>query len=468
MDIIERLRAELGEANVLTGSDCAPWAEDWTGKFRGQPLAVVRPASTAEVAAVMKLASETGTPVVPSSGHTGLVGGTHAPDQLVLSVDRMRKIREIRADARLAVVEAGVILSKLHDAVGEHDLVFPVTFGARGSAMIGGILSTNAGGSNVLRYGNTREQVMGIEVVLPSGEVLDLMSELRKDNSGFDLRDLFIGAEGTLGIVTGAVLKLMPKPKAYATAMVALPALSDALDLLNRLQAATGGAVEAFEYMPRLYMERHLAVIDGARPAFDQIYDVNIMLEVGATAPRDAAVADDGSVAIVTALEEMLGEMIESGQVLDAVVARTEAQRAEMWKRREDAAEVSATKRPLVIMDVAVPLDRVAEFLDRAQIAVDRHDPGAEQFIVAHLGDGNIHLNIWMTEGGADNSETILEAVEDVVADMRGSFSAEHGIGLSKQGTMQRRKDRVALEVMTRIKAALDPDGIMNPGKILP
>ncbi|WP_102110262.1 FAD-binding oxidoreductase [Oceaniglobus roseus] len=469
MDIVEELRRIVGPANVLTGEDCAPWVGDWTGKYHGQPRAVIRPVTTAEVSAVMKLASRTGTPVVPSAGHTGLVGGTHAPDRLVLSVDRMRRIREVRPGARIAVVEAGVVLTTLHDAVAEHDLVFPVTFGARGSAMIGGILSTNAGGSNVLRYGNTREQVLGIEVVLPSGEVLDLMSELRKDNSGFDLRDLFVGAEGTLGIITGAVLKLMPKPKAYATAMVALPALSDALDLLNRLQSSSGGAVEAFEFMPGSYMRRHLEVVKGARPAFDTIHEVNVMLEIGGTAPRDAEVAEDGSVALTAALEESLAELIEEGRVLDAVVARSEAQRAEMWKRREDAAEISVSKKPLILMDVAVALDHVPAFLDRAEIALKEADAGAEMVLVSHLGDGNLHLTIWPSpETAAERGELILEKIEDVVAEMRGSFSAEHGIGLSKQGTMARRKDPVALDVMTRIKAALDPAGIMNPGKVLP
>src|SRR5690606_32693333 len=284
MDIIEQLRALIGPAHVLTGADCAPWASDWTGTYKGQPLAVLRPGNTAEVAAVMALAHATRTPVVPVAGNTGLAGGTHAPGQLMLSIDRLRAIREIRPEARTAIVEAGVILSQVHEAVAAHGLVFPVTFGARGTAMVGGILSTNAGGSNVVRFGNTREQVLGIEVVLPTGEVLNLMSELRKDNSGFDLRDLFIGAEGTLGIITAAVLKLQPMPAAYATAMVALPSLGDALSLLNKVQTATGGAVEAFEYMPAAYIDTHLQVRAGARAPFDERHDVNIMIEIGATA----------------------------------------------------------------------------------------------------------------------------------------------------------------------------------------
>ncbi|WP_108484444.1 FAD-binding oxidoreductase [Oceaniglobus ichthyenteri] len=468
MEILDALRAITGPAHVLTGADCGPWAQDWTGNYKGAPLAVVRPANTDEVSRIMALAHDTGTPVVPVSGNTGLAGGAHAPGQLVLSIDRLRKIREIRPAARTAIVEAGVILSAVHGAVAEHGLVFPVTFGARGSALIGGVLATNAGGSNVLRFGNTREQVLGIEVVLPTGEILNLMSELRKDNSGFDLRDLFIGAEGTLGIITAAVLKLQPMPAAYATAMVALSSLGDALTLLNRLQAATGGAVEAFEYMPASYIDRHLILRPEARAPFDERYDVNVMIEVGATAARDAIPGEDGAIPIVTLLEQTLGDMIEDGAVLDAVVARTEAQRAEIWARREDAGAMSVMHLPTVITDVALPLDRVETFLTRAHAAFHAIDPNGDQVVVAHLGDGNVHLTLWPSPAAANQTDQIIERIEDVVADLGGSFSAEHGIGLSKRNTMARRKDPVALDVMQRIKAALDPAGIMNPGKVLP
>ncbi|TMV70111.1 FAD-binding oxidoreductase, partial [Thioclava sp. BHET1] len=250
MDLLDELRAVLGPAHVLTGADAAQRGHDATGKYHWQPRAVLRPGSTAETAAVMRLLHAAGAAVVPVSGHTGLTGATRAEGQFMLSTERMNRIREIRPEARLAVVEAGVVLSRLHEAAAEHDLFFPLWFGARGSAMLGGNLSTNAGGSNVLRYGSTRAQCLGLEVVLADGRVLDLMSALHKDNSGYDLKDLFIGAEGTLGIITAAVVKLVPKPRAYATAFVAAPSLDQALVLLNRLQTATGGMVEAFEFMP--------------------------------------------------------------------------------------------------------------------------------------------------------------------------------------------------------------------------
>jgi FAD/FMN-containing dehydrogenase len=468
MDLLDKLGAVVGAANLLTGEAMVRWTRDWTGHYPSRPLAVARPANTAEVSAIMAIAHETGTAVVPTSGLTGLVGGAVADDALVLSIDRMNRIRDIRPSGRLAIVEAGVILSTLHAAAAEHDLIFPLTFGARGSAMIGGVLSTNAGGSNVLRYGNTRDLCIGLEVVLADGRVMDLMSELHKDNAGLNLRHLMIGAEGTLGIITAAVLKLKPKPRAYATAMVALPTLADALDLLNRVQDATGGAVEAFEYMPRSYIDGHLRHIKGAKPPFDQQYDVNILIEAGVTAPRDATPGPDGRVPVVALLEDSLGEMLEDGTLLDAVIAQNEAQRAEMWARRESAAEFTFIKQPIVDTDIALPLDAAATFLDRMTAIMRDLDPGYTDLCVAHLGDGNLHYNVYPTRDDPALLDLIRERVEDVVQDLGGSFSAEHGIGLSKLNSMSRRKDPVALDVMRAVKAALDPKGILNPGKVIP
>jgi FAD/FMN-containing dehydrogenase len=446
----------------------ARWSRDWTGVYTWDPLAVVRPGSTAEVSAILRLANETGTKIVPVSGNTGLAGGTRADGAIMLSLDRMNRIREIRATARIAIVEAGVILSSLHDAVDAEGLIFPLTFGARGSTMVGGFLSTNAGGSNVLRYGNTRDLCLGLEVVLPTGEVMDLMSELHKDNSGYNLRHLLIGAEGTLGIITAAVLKLAPKPRAYATAMVAAPSLDQALSLLNRLQEATGGCVEAFEYMPRAYIEGHLAKFPQAKAPFDAMHDINILVEVGATAPRDCLPGPDGRIPVSAYLEEVLEQMFEDGAILDAVVAQSNAQRTEMWERREAAAEIALTHKPIVNNDIAVPLDKVATFLDRIHLRLNQLDAGAKELIVSHLGDGNVHYTVWPVSQDPQVHDAIMEAVEDVVLDLGGSFSAEHGIGTSKLPSMARRKNKVALSVMRAIKMALDPKGILNSGKVLP
>lgn len=465
--MIEKLKAILGPANVLQGDDAAKWSHDWTGQYQFTPLAVLRPATTAEVSAVMKLAHATQTPVVPVSGNTGLAGGTIAEGALMISLDRMNALREIRPDARIAIVEAGVILQTLQDAVEQQGMIFPLTFGAKGSAMAGGFLSTNAGGSNVLRYGNTRDLCLGLEVVLPDGNVLDIMSELHKDNSGYNLRHLMIGAEGTLGIITAAVLKLHPKPLAYGTAMVAAPSLSGALELLNRLQEATGGKVEAFEYMPRNYIAHHQRIKGGKAP-FDADYDVNILVEIASASAADCTPDDSGQTPLARDLENVLEGLFNDGLVLDAVVAQSVAQRGEMWARREAAAEVILSHRPLVNNDIAVPLDRVADFLSIMEGKLQTVDPGAEDVSVAHLGDGNVHYAVWAASDNPVVHDQIMEEVEDVVLSLGGSFSAEHGIGTSKLPSMARRKNPVAIATMKAIKAALDPHNIMNPGKVLP
>ncbi|RYH08243.1 FAD-binding oxidoreductase [Tropicimonas sp. IMCC6043] len=468
MSLIDTLRDIVGPSHVLTGSDTARFATDWTGVYSGVPLAVVRPANTGEVAAVVSAAAESGTAIVPVGGNTGLCGGTYSEGALAVSLERMNAIREIRPEARVAVVEAGVVLDAMHAAAESHGLAFPLTFGARGSATLGGTLATNAGGSNVVRYGSTRALCLGIEVVLPSGEVLDLMAALHKDNSGYDLKDLFIGAEGTLGIITAATFKLFPKPAAYATAMVAVPSLADALTLLNRLQEATGGAVEAFEYMDGRTLETIVGHYDDMRPPFEETYEVNILVEIGATAPRDATPDDDGSIPVVSYLEEVLGGMLEEEAVLDAVVAQNEAQRAEMWQRRERNAEVALENPPFVNTDVCVPLDRVQVFLDKVAPRLRALDERMEALCVSHLGDGNIHYTARPSRDDPDLLDRVLEEVEDLALSLGGSFSAEHGIGKSKLASMRRRKNPVALGVMRQIKAALDPKGIMNPGKVLP
>ncbi|CAM5322359.1 FAD-binding oxidoreductase [Frigidibacter albus] len=463
--MLDRLRSLIGAENVLTGADMAPWCREWTGHYRWTPLAVARPANTAEVAAILRLAGETGTKVVPVGGNTGLNGGTYAEGALMLSLARMNRIREIRPAARVAVVEAGLILEAMHAAAAEHGLAFPLTFGAKGSATIGGVISTNAGGSNVLRYGTTRALVLGVEVVLADGQVMDLMGALHKDNTGYSLRDLVIGAEGTLGIITAAVLKLVPAPRAYATATLALSSLDGALALLNRLQAETGGAVEAYEFMPAAYMARLARHRPDLRQPFGEIHPVTVLVEVGATAPRDATPGPDGALPVVTHLEEVLAEALEDGALLDAVIAQTEAQRREMWARREAAAEITFTAAVLVDTDVALPLDRLQAFLDAMTARLAALDPEAGELVVAHLGDGNIHYTAYPSRDDLALQVEIRAAVAEVAVGLGGSFSAEHGIGRSKLATLQAHKDPVALEAMRAIRAALDPGRVLNPGK---
>jgi FAD/FMN-containing dehydrogenase len=468
MSLLVDLAAVVGAGQVLTGAEAARYGRDWMGKYLGAPLAVVRPGSTAEVAACVRLAAAAGVAVVPVGGNTGLVGGTMTTGGLMVSLERMNRIRELRGAARLVVAEAGVVLQRIHEAAEAEGLYFPLWFGARGSAMLGGALSTNAGGSNVLRYGSTRGLCLGLEVVLADGRVLNLMSELHKDNSGYDLKQMFIGAEGTLGIITAAVMKLVPKPLAYATACVSAESLPQALGLLNRMQAATGGGVEAFEFMPRSYSER-LAV---ARPdlglPFAEVPEVTVLIEAATTVAEEAMPGEDGEVPLVARLEAVLGAMLEEGLIEDAVVARSEAQRRRMWERREAAAEIAVGLVPVVDCDVCVPVDLVAEFLEVVEARLGVLDPGFRSLTVAHLGDGNLHYSAFPTRDEAALKEAVMEVVEDVVQGLGGSFSAEHGIGLSKLGSMRRRKDPVALEVMRAVKAALDPQGVMNPGKVVP
>ena len=468
MRIIKVLEKIVGKENTLTGVDARKYSSDWTGQYKFTPIAVVQPASTKEISKVVKACYSANIPMVPVGGNTGLAGGTYAQESVMISLERLSKIREIRSESQIAIVEAGVILANLHEAVEKFDLVFPLTFGAKGSAMLGGILSTNAGGSNVVRYGNTRALCMGLEAVLPDGRIINLMSELHKDNTGYDLKDLIIGAEGTLGLITAAVLKLKPKPTAYATAMVAVPTLTEALTLLNQLQKKTGGCVEAFEYMTKSYIETHLQKIPKSRSPFKKMHDVNIMLEIGTTIPDQGQVQSDGSTPLERTLEEILSGLIKTGEVLDAVIAQSISQRMEMWERREASAEITVTDGPIILTDVAVPLDKVSSFLNNIEIEIQKIDPGSKSLTVAHLGDGNLHYAIYPTKYDRELFDLLNCAVEEVTQALSGSFSAEHGVGLSKKNSMLRRKNPVALEVMNAIKNALDPKNLMNPGKVLP
>jgi len=468
MELLDQIRASIGDKYVVTGRDAQAWTRDWTDVYHWQPLAVTRPANTKEVQTIARACFAKNIAMVPVGGNTGLTGATKAQDAIMISLDRMNTIREIKPNAQIAIVESGAVLDSIHQAVDDHDLVFPLIFGARGSAMIGGNLSTNAGGSNVVRYGNTRDLCLGLEVVLADGQVMNLMSELRKDNTGLNLKHLFIGAEGTLGIITAAVLRLYRKPLACVTAMVGLQQLEDALPLLNRLQNETGGGVEAFEFMPRRYIERHIERIPGAEEPFEGVHEVNILVEVASTRASDLHYDESGTPQLQAILETALMDMIASDKAQDAVIAQNEDQRRSMWARREAAAEITVGFPGAVDTDVAVPLEAVPSFLKQITARVQEIDPQGQEFYLSHLGDGNLHYTFYPSDTSGRYKDPVTEAIEDVVLGLQGSFSAEHGIGLSKRKSMARRKDPVALEMMRTIKAALDPKNLMNPGKIYP
>lgn len=475
-DILTNLRNICGDTHVLSGNDDRQaFDTDVFGDKIGSSLAVVRPANTDEVAAILKLAHETGTPVVPQGGNTGLAGGatpTADTTQIVLSLARMNAIESINPETRTTTVQAGVILQNLHDAVAKHDLIFPLIFGARGSCMIGGNISTNAGGSNVLRYGNTRALVLGLEVVLPDGRVMNLMNALYKNNTGYALKDLIIGAEGTLGIITRAVLQLHPAPVARATALLSVASLPAALTLLRKLQDASGGAVEAFEFMPENHMQGYQRLNPDRTLPLETPGTVNILTELGATSQLLARPGDDGRPLIENLLEDTLTEGFENGDILDAAIAQNDSQRDAFWHIRESAYEVATSDGPAIDFDVSVPLDQVETFLDQAEKRLAPVVPGMRNTIVSHLGDGNIHYGV-LPENNRDGiapalKTRVMEVVEDLVTELSGSFSAEHGIGTTKRPSMARQKDPVALDAMRAVKAALDPQNIMNPGKVLP
>jgi len=348
-----------------------------------------------------------------------------------------------------------------------------MTFGAKGSCMIGGNLGTNAGGSNVVRYGNTRDLVLGIEAVLPNGDIVDLMSELHKDNTGYNLKHLLIGAEGTLGVITAAVLKLKPKPAAYVTAMVSVPDIPASLRLLNRLQEETGNAIEAYEYMPRRYFEVLCERFAETKPPIDPPAPHGIFLEAGLSRSDDVTLTPQGDIPGAQRMQQVLMEALERGDIEDAVICQSDAQRQQMWQNRERAYECTIAQGPSVDTDICLALDQVAVFLERLDAGLPRICETARSMAVGHLGDGNLHVSIWPFPGeptpiAPELYQQIMELVEEIVLELRGSFSAEHGIGMSKLPSMARRKDPASLVAMRAIKAALDPGDIMNPGKVLP
>lgn len=446
-------------------ADMAPYLVEERGLYQGRALAVARPASTGQVAAVVGYCAQHGIPIVPQGGRTGLVGGGvpfERGDELVVSLERLNRIRAFDPVNYTMTVDAGCILQAVQDKAAEGGCLFPLSLAAEGSCQIGGNLSTNAGGVNVLRYGNARDQVLGLEVVLPDGQVWDGLRILRKDNTGYDLRNLFIGAEGTLGIITAAVLKLYPRPAETATALAALPDIETVLALLSLARTASGDAVTAFELIPRIGLEmgvRHRGVTD----PFDAPHPWYALIEL-ASSRRDGTLRP--------ALESVLADAYETGIVEDAVLADSEERRLALWRIRESVPGAQKREGGSIKHDVAVPVSRVPEFLRQATQAVEAALPGVRVVAFGHVGDGNIHFNLSQPLG-ADKNEFLAQwgrmnrIVHDIVAGFRGSISAEHGIGRLKRDELTRYKSAVELDLMRRVKRALDPQAIMNPGKVI-
>ena len=462
-----RLRTIVGAANVLEAeADMAPFLSDWRGRYYGRARAVVRPGDTAEVAAVVAACAQAGVAMVPQGGNTGLCGGaTPLVDgaAVVISLARMNRIRALDADNDTLTVEAGCTLAAVQEAAQAAGRLFPLSLASEGSCLIGGNLSTNAGGVQVLRYGNTRELVLGLEVVLPDGRVWDGLRGLRKDNTGYDLKQLFIGAEGTLGIVTAAVLKLFPAIRSRATAWVAVPDPRAAVRLLGMLRAVCGERVSAFEIVGRTALGLVLQHIPGARDPLAGAPAWSVLVELSdpdVDAPLDAQ------------LQAVLGEACAQGLAADAAVAASAAQAQALWALREDISEAQRIEGVSIKHDVSVPVSRIPEFLERAGAALAARWPDVRVVAFGHIGDGNLHYNL--SKPAADDNAAFIartaevnRIVHDLVCELGGSISAEHGLGQLKREEVLRYKPALEMELMRRVKQAFDPAGLMNPGKVL-
>jgi len=466
--VLDAMRASLGPAGVLTDpADLAPYLTDWRGLYHGEAIAVLRPASTEEVSACVRLCAEHGIAIIPQGGNTSMVGGATPearPRQVVLSLSRMNRVRQVDTADMTMTVEAGLILTRAQQVAAEHGVFFPLSLGAEGSAMIGGLLSTNAGGNMTVRYGNARDLMLGLEVVLPDGAVIHGLRRLRKDNTGYALRHLFVGAEGTLGIITAAVLRLFPAARETATALCAVPSEDAALALFRRFRAADEGAVRAFEYMSGQGMRLVMANIEGAAMPFATPGEHYVLVDLSAS--REGA-------GLRGMMEEVLEAAMEAGEVADAALAESEAQRVAIWRLREEHPEAQKRAGASVKNDVSVPVSAVPELIRRASAACLALIPGSRPVPFGHMGDGNIHMNLAQPEAMSATdflarSHDIMDCVNAVVRDLGGSFSAEHGIGRLKTDMMEEWRGGAELAAMRAIKAALDPQGIMNPGKVLP
>jgi len=466
--ILDRIRSAVGDAGVITDeNDKAPFLRDERGYYTGTTPMIVRPATTEEVASVVSICNETRTPIVPQGGNTGLCGGATPYEhggEVLMSLTRMNKVRDIDVLNYAITVEAGVILADVQKAADDVDRYFPLSLGGEGTALIGGNLSTNAGGTGVLRYGPARDLCLGLEAVLPDGRIWSGLTGLRKDNTGYDLKHLFIGAEGTLGIITAACLKLFPKPADIRTAFVAVRDQHAAVELLARARRITDDRVVTFEYMQRETIEFALAHIADTRDPMPTEYRHYVMMELAAGEAAAAGLRD--------MMETVLGDSMEDGIVLDAVLAESGQQAADFWRIRETIPEAQKFEGASSKHDISVPVSGVADFLIEATADIRRLIPGARPCAFGHVGDGNIHFNFSRPLDMTDDDFKAMEpeihkTVYDRTVAMGGSISAEHGIGRLRRGELETYKSPVALDVMRAIKATLDPNGIMNPGKVL-
>ena len=466
-DLIERFITIVGINNAITDRDIiSSYLKEQRGLYHGKTPLVLRPQSTLEVSQIMQLANETKTAIVPQGGNTGLVGAQQ-PDssgnQIILSLERLNKIRSIDVQGNLILVESGVILQNLQDAADEANRFFPLSLGSEGSCQIGGNLSSNAGGTAVLSYGNCRELCLGLEVVLPDGRILDDLRQVKKDNSGYDLKDLFIGAEGTLGIITAAVMKLFPKPRGKAVAYVGVTSPFEALKLFAIAHDKAGNLLTGFELMPRIGMEFTVAYNPKSRDPFATPYPWYVLIDISSPHSDNEA---------RQFIEDILSETFEKNIILDAVIASNKSQENDFWTMREEMSPAQKKQGGSIKHDISVPVASIPDFITEAGQLIESLIPGARIVCFGHMGDGNLHYNI--TQPIKMDKDEFLAKWGDInhhihtlVMSYGGAFSAEHGIGQLKRGELVAFKSPVAVDLMRKIKAAFDPNGIMNPGKML-
>lgn len=466
-DFLKHLRDTLGDDIVETDAgNIAPWLTDWRGVYKGNAQALVRPRNTEQVAACLRLCNEHGVPVVPRGGNTGLCGGATpdaSPANVILALDRMNQIRSIDTVANTMVADAGCILGVLRRAANEADRLLPLSLAAEDSSQIGGNLATNAGGVNVLRYGMARELVLGIEAVLPNGEIYDGLQTLRKDNTGYDLKQLFIGSEGTLGIITGVALRLQAPSRVRAVVLAAVDSPHQALQLLRLVFGACGPRLQAFEFFTDQCLDLVLSQVEGLHAPFADRHPAYVLIELADTANEEALQA---------LLEEVIGQALEQELCLDAALSTTLAQLQSLWRLREEISEAQKADGPHLKHDISLPIERIPDFMQSAEARLRTAADDARLFIFGHFGDGNLHYNV-SRPLGADRAwaheweERIADLVFDEVARYGGSISAEHGIGQLKRSAFHRHKDPMQIRMMQDIKRLFDPNGIMNPGKLL-
>jgi FAD/FMN-containing dehydrogenase len=466
LELIEKFAAVVGPQGLVTDpSEQLPYCTDWLGKWQGECSLVVRPTTTEQVAGIVRLCHAHGIPIIPQGGNTGMSGGA-TPDssgsQVIISLTRMRNIRQVDSVNDTLTVDAGVLLAEVQQAAAAADRYFPLSLGAEGSCSIGGNLASNAGGTAVLRYGNTRELTLGLEVVLPDGRIWNGLRGLRKDNTGYDLRDLFIGSEGTLGIITGAVLKLYPRPAGRATAWIGCESTEQLTRLLALLRSRCGERLVACEMLSDACMQLITSHVDGARHPLAQPYPYNGLIELADTQPSH----------LEEILANALGEALEAGLISDATIASNQTQAADFWRLREGISQAQVRAGKAIKHDIALPISSLAPFIELTDALILEQAPDLVLINFGHLGDGNLHYNVLVpkavsAERYAEETRRLNRLVHDQVARFGGSISAEHGVGQLRRDELKHYKDPLELELMLRIKQALDPNQLMNPGKLL-